>query len=72
MTTTIPRADIQAVIERHGAPYSIEGDVSCVWVREVAEVARDVARVSVTPDKLLAEADDLDALADRYEREAAR
>ncbi len=65
MTALIPRADIEAILERHSEPPFVDlsgGGLSPVWVRSLADSYRPGA---------VAIADDLDALADRYEQEAA-
>lgn len=69
---TIPRAEIQAIAERHRHDYGLAHDPRAEWVRAEAEDLRTGRhRVSELdhPGQL---ADDLDALADRYEREATQ
>jgi hypothetical protein len=63
MTTTIPRAEVQAIADRHDDP-SVMSLIAfnTKTIRHYADLLR------TAHDN--AEADDLDALADRYEREA--
>ncbi|MEU4558385.1 hypothetical protein AB0F72_08345 [Actinoplanes sp. NPDC023936] len=67
MSITVPRAELQAIAERHNTGYCLEGDPTSTWVRALA--------ASVRPDPLTdagltsAEAADLDALADRIENQ---
>lgn len=74
MTVTIPRAEIQAIAARYADAFSLDADPPTHYVRAVAAGYRDDVSAWNTPeaDALRAEADDLDALADRYEREAVR
>lgn len=73
--TTIPRAEINAVMERYGDSWSGRRDVPVEQARATAadyrRYAEDPTADGQSPEQFLAEADDLDALADRYEREAA-
>ena len=67
MSVTIPRTEIDAVMARHDetcfADLS-EGALTGQWVRALADAYRGSAQPSPV-------ADDLDALADRYEKEKA-
>lgn len=67
---SIPRAELQAVADRHGMDYNLEGDPTVAWVRDFAAGLRFGVVVGSDPGGLLAEAADLEALADRYEQEA--
>jgi hypothetical protein len=74
MTTTIPRADLHAVARCHGVDYDLGADPAVDWVRGMSMGLRNACASDhggFNPGGLLAEADDLDALADRYEQEAA-
>jgi len=74
MTTTIPRAEIDAIMRRHGDTWPGRYDVPPNRVRMTAAEYRqnaDHADSEAERQDLIAEADDLDALADRYEQEAA-
>jgi hypothetical protein len=72
VTATIPRSEIYAVAERYGDPWRPRSDPSADRVRLLASEYRKDANYAVANGStLLAEADDLDALADRYEQEAA-
>ncbi len=76
MPVLIPRAEIDAVMERYGDSWAGRNDLPAAAVREVTLSYRNNAtHVRPMADeeaaRLLAEADALDALADRYEREAA-
>ncbi len=64
MTILIPRAEITAVMERHHDGWRPPRDMSVDQVRSVAVKVRAIGEIG--------EADDLDALADRYEREVRR
>ncbi len=76
MTALIPRAEIDTVLARHGDTWRPSGDRTVGEVRLVADDHRDWDapgknwHSGQTPEQHLAEADDLDALADRYEQEA--
>lgn len=64
--TTIPRAEIDAVMERYGDSW-----LSGVLAYGFAGMRRYAAMLRVNGGSIdKAEADELDALADRYEREA--
>jgi len=57
----IPRTEIDAIaIEHHGITADLDFDPTIEWVREVAATLRDAGGAAAE------EADDLDALADRY------
>lgn len=66
--TTIPRAEIDEILERYGDRSSLSGDLDVVDVRLMATGLR---RQPGNDPSFRAEADELDALADRYEQEAA-
>jgi hypothetical protein len=73
MTVTIPRAELNALAERHGDFFGLDEDPPVTWARDLAAEYRHNAsdrRVLTAAEgaDMLAEADDLDALADRYER----
>jgi hypothetical protein len=68
---TIPRAEINAVGHRHGIDWNLDFEASVGWVRAQANLLRAESPQFPTTPELRAEAADLDALADRYEREAA-
>jgi hypothetical protein len=72
MTITIPRAEIQAVAAKHKVDYDLDFDPPAEWVRATVAFLRAGVDFNGTPTpEVLAEADDLDALVDRYEREAS-
>lgn len=72
MTTTIPRAELNAVGRRHGIDYDLDFDPSIEWVRAMsAHLRAGDTFVDPPSAEVLAEAADLDALADRYERKAS-
>lgn len=73
MTVTIPRAEIDAIaVEHWGVGSDLDFDPTVEWVRAAAKVLRqDAGAGRFDQSEILAEADDLDALADRYGREAA-
>jgi hypothetical protein len=70
---TIPRAEIDAVMQRYGDSWAGRNDLPIEAVRKVAAdyrlYADDESYDGQSPDQFRAEADDLDALADRHERE---
>lgn len=67
VTATIPRAELQAIGERHGDEHwAGNGSDPEAWT---IRAAAGLLRQSHDPD-YHAEADDLDVLVDRYEREA--
>lgn len=74
---TIPRAEIDVIIERYGGDWPGSYDVPIETARAVAKDCRRYAdgakptRGGLSPEQFRAEAAELDALADRYEREAA-
>ncbi len=77
MTVLIPRTDIDAVMARHGDCWIRPDRTAVTDVREAAAEMRRHSGLTDSgdtrwADALLAEADDLDALADRYEKEAGR
>lgn len=63
---TIPRAEVTAILERHNDHWAGTGDLEVWIVRGCAASLRQS-----TEADWIAEADELDALADRYEREAS-
>jgi len=71
--STIPAAELQALVTRYGGPdLTLDADPSVSYVRSVASGNREAVQAwGEVPynGTLLAEADDLDALADRYEQE---
>jgi hypothetical protein len=70
MTTLIPRADLLSLAEKYNDSGNLEGEWTVDRVRQAAKRLRvDIGR-TLHPHILLAMADDLDALADRYEKEA--
>jgi hypothetical protein len=73
--TTIPRAEIHAIGAKYGDDaLPLATDPSAELVRSIAAGNRDAVKAwGDVPygGTLLAEADDLDALVDRIEREAA-
>lgn len=68
---TIPRAEIQAIGRRYGSDYDLDFDPSAEWARATAALLREESAQFPTTPELRAEADDLDALVDRIEREGA-
>jgi len=77
MTTTIPRAEIRALAECHDpeskVEFVVDFDPPVKYVRGMANTRRGM--VLISPEKactLHRWADDLDALADRYEQEGAQ
>ncbi len=70
--TVIPRADLNAIGARRRWNWTVTADKSPAEVRAIASFNRSRAAQSTGGyrDDLLAEADDLDALVDRIEREA--
>jgi hypothetical protein len=68
---TIPRDEIHAIAKRHGVDYGLDFDPSLEWVRATAALMREESPQFPSTPELRAEAAALDALADRYEREAA-
>jgi hypothetical protein len=70
MTVTIPRAEIHAIGQRYGTDYDLESDPTVEWVRQMARwLRRNLTGADEVEQKLMAEAHDLDALADRVENE---
>lgn len=65
---TIPRAELNKVGHRHGIDWNLDADPTLEWVRAAAADLREETPDFPTTEELLCEADDLDALADRYER----
>lgn len=76
MTVTVPRADLYAINERYHALWPFPStSPTAEDVREYATHLRKIAGEmwsGVVPEATRDEADALDALADRYEREAGR
>jgi hypothetical protein len=76
MAATIPRAEVAALTAHHSDPWQPDRDVTPTEVRADAVNRRYLAdHHTDTPadrQRLLAEASDLDALADRYETGATR
>jgi len=68
--TDIPVAELQQVGRRHSIDYDYSFDPTTVEVRRLAAEVRASAADSIDSAGLLAEADDLEALAARHEREA--
>jgi hypothetical protein len=65
---TVPRAELATIATRYGVDYSLASDPTVIWVRGIATwLRRDLTPGERFADQLLAEADELDALADRYE-----
>lgn len=71
MSVTIPRAEVHAIAARHGTDYDLDFDPSVEWIRTTATFLREESAAFPTTPELRAEAADLDALADRYERKAS-
>lgn len=74
MSITVPRAEIHAIAARYDDAFSLEADPPAEYVRHVAAEYRGAANLyddEADRAPLLDEADDLDALVDRIEREAA-
>lgn len=67
---TIPRDELTAVAHRHGVDYDLDFDPSVEWVRATAALLRQESPDFPATPELRAEAHDLDALADGYERGA--
>lgn len=72
MTALIPRADIRAVAAKYDVGFAPATDLPVDQVRGYVHELRVEAATLDHSNKLLAEADDLDALADRYEQAATR
>jgi hypothetical protein len=73
MNTTIPRAEIDAVTNRHNDDgFFGDNDLTVQEVRACTAYMRADRPDGPAPAEVQALADDLDALADRYERGAAR
>jgi hypothetical protein len=73
MTTTIPRAEIEAIAERYGSWLDLDADPTVEEVRTIVQNHRYAAQPGVDgPHRVnfARIADDLDALADRYEKMA--
>lgn len=69
--TLIPRSEIDAIMDRYGDFWSGRNDLPVTAVRKVARHYRaEAGQGAPTAAALQAEADDLDALADRYEAAA--
>jgi hypothetical protein len=73
---TIPRGEIHVIADRHDSPIAdaFSTDPTVDELRSAASRIRSLSEVLTTLEarkSTAAEADDLDALADRYEREAA-
>jgi hypothetical protein len=72
--TTIPRADVQAILARQGWEFALESDPTVTAVRQMVRSfigdAGHADNNGVEQQRYLAMADDLEALADRYEQEA--
>lgn len=74
MAITIPRAEIDAIANRHRVNYDLSSDPGIEWVRRMSAWLRsdlDPNDSDPITKGLLAEANDLDALADRYEQRAS-
>lgn len=69
MTSTIPRAEVNAVARCHGVDYDLAFDPPVEWVRDTAAALRSDGPFGPPSREVQAEAADLDALADRYEKE---
>ncbi|GAA0494175.1 hypothetical protein Ade02nite_20600 [Paractinoplanes deccanensis] len=74
MTVTIPRAELDAVMNDYGQPWPADGDSDSTTVRAAAVIRSEAedafgARFEEVSRRVLMSklADDLDALADRYE-----
>jgi hypothetical protein len=71
--SAVPRNEIDTVMARYGDDWPGSYDVPVETVRAVAKDCRSYAggsktpRGNLTPEQFLAEAADLDALADRYD-----
>lgn len=72
MTVTIPRPEIDAIAARYNDAFTLTADPTAEWVRGIASGYREDAGPwgSTEADALRAEADELDALVDRYEQES--
>jgi len=70
MAATIPRAELAEVGRRHSIDYDVDCDPTIHWVRGLASGLRAGAGLGSPSDAVLAEANELDALADRYEQKA--
>ena len=70
MTVTIPRDEIHAVAKRYSINYDLDFDPSAEWVRATAAHLRSGGDFGSPSAAVMAEADDLDALVDRVEKEA--
>lgn len=74
MTVLIPRAEIDAIMERYGDSWSGRNDLPAQAVRDVAadyrRYADDPSYDGQSPEQFLAEAAELDALVDRIEAAA--
>lgn len=74
MSVNVPRAEIDVLNDRHNHPWDLDEDPTsdlCRWVAADRRFDADYAMTEEQKLKYLAWADDLDALADRVEREAA-
>ncbi|GAA0583180.1 hypothetical protein GCM10010172_80280 [Paractinoplanes ferrugineus] len=71
MSALIPRAGLLAIAEKYNDSGNFDGEWATDRVRQAATQLRaDIGR-TLHPHVLLEMADDLDALADRYEKEAS-
>lgn len=72
--TLIPRSEIDAIMDRYGDCWAGRNDLPAAAVREVAadyrRYAGDPSYDGQSSDQYLAEADDLEALVERFEQEA--
>lgn len=74
MTATVPRDELDAIARRYDDTFDPVGEPTVQYLRNAAEYYRSATTLMSSErnrDSLLAEADDLDALADRYEQETA-
>ena len=69
--TTIPRAEIREIARRYDVDYELGSDPTSKAIRSYAAELRRESKACTNAAALRAEADDLDALADRYEEQAA-
>ncbi len=66
------RAGLDCIAERYDDTFDPAGEPTVAYVRHCASYYRSAAALMTNPGHLLAEADDLDALADEFESVIAR
>lgn len=74
MSVVVPRKELNAIAERYNDAFNLSGDPTVQYVRDCADYYRSATALmggQRSRENLLAEAAELDALADRYETETA-